>query len=283
MAVDRYALTDTEVADIQETQAPGQATDGAGLNGYSYSLANAEYEKKVTRQEFMLLAMLKTSTGLWPWKSDTGELKLVISAGEWMNGETVVEYAAAEVDLVENNGVNYVYATLAGSVIVNNTGFPALSATPHIPICTVTVAAGVYAYDDIDQTARMRAYLGAPGGAGPVVNVIEAVTAGVGAPNDLTADESGKTITNEGASELVYNTLPTAAAGLSFTFFVEDATWGMRITANTDDTIRVADKVSIDAGFIESAIRGSTLYLTCANATEWVATSVTGLWSLQTS
>ena len=99
---------------------------------------------------------------------------------------------------------------------------------------------------------------------------VEANTAGVGSPNILTAAESSKILTNEGATAENYHTLPTAAAGLQYTFFCDD-TDGIRITANTGDTIRMESAVSASAGYINSTIIGAHVTLIAINATQWLA------------
>lgn len=112
-------------------------------------------------------------------------------------------------------------------------------------------------------------------------NVI-ANTDGAGSPHILVASDSGNTYTNEGATEENYSVLPTAAAGLRFTFIVQDSD-GMRITASSGDTIRVGATVSISGGYIESLDIGSSISLIAINATEWMATAVMGTWDVETS
>lgn len=103
----------------------------------------------------------------------------------------------------------------------------------------------------------------------------EASTAGVGSPNVLTLGEVGKVVTNEGASAKAYNTLPTAVAGHRFVFVVQDAD-GLRIVANTADTVRIAAAVSSAAGYCESTTIGDAVTLIAMNDTEWMAVSVVG-------
>lgn len=107
---------------------------------------------------------------------------------------------------------------------------------------------------------------------------LEANTAGSGTPNVLEAGETMSALTNEGATAKNYHTLPSAVAGYRFTFIVQDAD-GMRIVANTDDTIRVIDKVTAAAGYIESTTIGSTVTLVSINAVEWYAVAITGVWT----
>lgn len=104
---------------------------------------------------------------------------------------------------------------------------------------------------------------------------VEANTAGSGTPNALTATESWKVLTNEGATAANYHTLPTAVAGYVFTFVVQDAD-GLRVTASTGDTIRIAATVSSSGGYCESTTIGDSITLVAINATEWVATSYVG-------
>jgi len=111
---------------------------------------------------------------------------------------------------------------------------------------------------------------------------VEKSTAGSGSPNVITTgggnSESRKVFTNEGATAANYHTLPSAAAGLFYTFVVQDSD-GIRVTANTADTIRVIDSVTATAGYIESTTIGSVVTLVAINATEWIATSIHGVWT----
>jgi len=100
-----------------------------------------------------------------------------------------------------------------------------------------------------------------------------------GAPNVLTADESGKVFSNEGSAAKNYHTLPTARAGLTFTFIVQDVD-GVRVVADSGDTIRIAASESAAAGYIECATIGNAVTLVAVNATEWIATSYVGTWTV---
>jgi hypothetical protein len=110
---------------------------------------------------------------------------------------------------------------------------------------------------------------------------IEASTAGSGAPNILAVTESRKLLTNEGAAAEAFNTLPLAAAGVGpFGFYCQN-TNGIRVTANTGDTIRIEGAVSAGAGFIRSIVVGSLIWLECVNSTEWVAScKPAGTWTI---
>ena len=137
----------------------------------------------------------------------------------------------------------------------------------------------------IGRSAPAVAQIGSSGvsasliGALKCATLVEANVAGSGAPNILTVGESRTLLTNEGTTAENYHTLPLAAAGLTFTFYVQD-TDGIRITANTADTIRVAAGVSAGAGFVRCATAGAIVRLTAINATEWVAEYQTGVWTV---
>lgn len=90
-----------------------------------------------------------------------------------------------------------------------------------------------------------------------------------------TSAESGELYTNEGDANGAIITLPTAVAGLTYTFYVQAAQI-LQIVAAAGDTIRVGTTVSAAAGNIASNTVGSAITLTAINATEWVATEAAG-------
>jgi hypothetical protein len=93
-----------------------------------------------------------------------------------------------------------------------------------------------------------------------------------------TAAASRKAFTNEGDLDGAGVTLPTAVAGLEFTFIVQTAQL-LTITAGAGDTIRLSENVTGGAGFIRSNLVGSRVTLLAINAANWVATSYSGEWT----
>lgn len=91
--------------------------------------------------------------------------------------------------------------------------------------------------------------------------------------------ERGCCFTNEGATGLVTLTLPTAVAGYEASFDVQDAD-GIKVLAASGDTIRMDGLVSAAAGFAQSTAIGSTLRIRAINATEWIAESSQGTWTV---
>lgn len=96
-------------------------------------------------------------------------------------------------------------------------------------------------------------------------------------PRTLTAADNDRVFTNEGAAATIVFNLPTAVAGLTYRFIVQDSD-GIQVTAASGDTIRVAGSVSAAAGNIAATAIGNTVYLVAINATEWVALSHEGTW-----
>lgn len=93
------------------------------------------------------------------------------------------------------------------------------------------------------------------------------------------AKDSGAFTTNEGAGSKAFYTLPAAIQGLTFSFYVQDSD-GLRITANSGDTIRIYNVVSATGGYADSTTVGSVVTLVAVNATEWVAQYALGTWDV---
>lgn len=98
-------------------------------------------------------------------------------------------------------------------------------------------------------------------------------------PYSVLATESRTAFDNTGSTGAVVFTLPTAAADLSYTFTCTD-TDGITITANTGDTIRIAGSVTATAGSIASTVIGSSVRLIAVDATQWIAVSLVGTFTI---
>jgi hypothetical protein len=96
----------------------------------------------------------------------------------------------------------------------------------------------------------------------------------------IPASSSGTTYTNTGATALVSLTLPSAVAGLTYTFIISD-TDGIRINANTGDTIRLdASIVSTSGGYVESTSLAGSVVLRAISTSQWMAVGAyQGTWS----
>lgn len=101
----------------------------------------------------------------------------------------------------------------------------------------------------------------------------------------VTALDSGTIFDNVGAAGAVTNTLPTAARGLFYEFYV-DAAQTVTIVAGASTTIRYGATVSSAAGNITSNTQGSIVRIVAISTTQWIVEflnetliSVTGPWS----
>lgn len=98
----------------------------------------------------------------------------------------------------------------------------------------------------------------------------------------LTADNTGGSFSNDGATALITFNLPNAAVDLVFTFVVND-TDGIAIDAAGTNTIRLGEVISAAGGIVSSTQIGSVLTIQGVNDTEWNATTIIGQWSVSGS
>jgi hypothetical protein len=147
------------------------------------------------------------------------------------------------------------------------------------------IGGGQYAFYPNDDNSRD---LGGPSNRWQNIYAVNGVLGGravsvktqANTPVTVSASADGnKLYTNEGTTARVDFNLPTAVAGLTFTFYCAD-TDGIRVIANTGDDIRIAGSVSATAGRIDSTVIGSCVKLTAINATNWIAEYSTGTWTV---
>lgn len=85
-------------------------------------------------------------------------------------------------------------------------------------------------------------------------------------------------ITNEGSGASSTITLSAPTAGLEITCIVQ-AAQTFEIAATAGKTIRNVSAVTSSGGSFHSAVPGSFLKLVAINTTEWMVTSIGGVWS----
>jgi hypothetical protein len=95
------------------------------------------------------------------------------------------------------------------------------------------------------------------------------------AADTLTAAESGSVHTNAGATEQIAITLPTAAAGLQFTF-VPMAAQNLVVTANTGDLLHNGGTT---AATLTANAAGEFLDVVAVDAQYWVVRGKEGTWT----
>lgn len=104
----------------------------------------------------------------------------------------------------------------------------------------------------------------------------------VGATVVLTAAQSGSVLINRSTSGSPSWTLPTAAAGLYFTFVVSNVTAGFTVTGGTIKAKTTATGTAISGTTLTNtqgtAVVGDTITLVC-DGTNWVMTSQSGIFA----
>lgn len=108
------------------------------------------------------------------------------------------------------------------------------------------------------------------------------INALVGATVVLTAADSGKVLVNRSTSGTPSWTLPTAAAGLWFTFVVASTTAGFTVTGGTIKAKTNAAGTAISGTTLTNtqgtAVVGDTITLVC-DGTNWVMVAQSGIFA----
>lgn len=108
---------------------------------------------------------------------------------------------------------------------------------------------------------------------------VDSVTNGVGDPYVIIESQSGGRFNNSGTTVKSALKLPDApTAGMHYFFDCVDSD-GLRVVANTGDTIRFCDQTSASAGYFETVRVGSSVHLVAVSSTAWVAVEgIVGTW-----
>lgn len=115
-------------------------------------------------------------------------------------------------------------------------------------------------------------------GTTPYIQGPELVTAKT-ANYTILPNDANKIFNNTGAAGAVNFTLPTAFVGTKLTFYI-DVAQSLTVTAPASTTIRIAGSVSVAAGNITANVIGNSVTLKCISATQWVAKSHEGTWTI---
>ena len=136
-------------------------------------------------------------------------------------------------------------------------------------------------------TGRLQA-LGIVSGSGAYVasgtQGVVAVTNGVGSESQLTTTQAGSLVTNTGTTVKASCKLPASpSVGMFYDFLCDDAD-GLRIVANTGQTITVgALGASASAGYVETVRQDSAMRLTYTASNVWRASQIGGTWRLDST
>lgn len=251
------------------------AADPADLLVIVDDVAGTPITKKIVLSDLLQVNTPATTTGAVGIKVATGdEYNLFLEGTGGVVIPTIGFKHSSDTNGVKITGddTGFAFANIGeGITLYMKPGYPDAYWKTHPSL------AAIFHFQSHDGSAYVDSII-ISGGGTYVRRGVEANTAGVGTPNALTIAETYKVLTNEGASAKNYHTLPSAEAGIQFTFIVQDAD-GIRVVANTGDTINLNGTVSGSAGYTESTAIGASVTLVAINATEWVATSIVGSWT----
>lgn len=128
-------------------------------------------------------------------------------------------------------------------------------------------------------------FLGREGGAwsnrsGALIESILRRTSHHTANATLTAEQSGTTFTNLGASGTITFTLPAATVGLHFPFFVR-ATQRLQVDPNGSEILESTAAVAGSAGqYIWADAIGEMIHLVCLETGKWAVLDFRGTWTV---
>ncbi len=142
-------MSETQLTDAEANALHG-TTDSETDFKY-HSPGDAGYFTEGQRQRHRVLTLVKAVANNLRVYSD-GALTFGLRAGSASDGEEAYAYAGSASNALTDDATNYIYLDLdAGDLrlVCNTTGRPDASATPHIPLATITAADGGYGFDDI--------------------------------------------------------------------------------------------------------------------------------------
>jgi hypothetical protein len=110
-------------------------------------IGQSPYHTSFYKMLYRLLDVCRRGGDLRVYKD--GDLTFGVRAGAFMNGPAPVSFAGSAGVALANNAVNWIYLTAAGALTANQTGLPDPATTPHVPLASITTAAGAYAHADV--------------------------------------------------------------------------------------------------------------------------------------
>jgi len=118
--------------------------------GVTYpAIYEAPYYTTFYKMLYRLLDVARRAGDLRVYKD--GTLTFGVKAGKFFHNDQFVEFPGATGQSLTNDAVNSIYLTAAGTLVVNVTGFPVPSVTPHIRLATINTSGGAYEHDDISD------------------------------------------------------------------------------------------------------------------------------------
>ncbi len=140
-------MTELYPTDAELTDLSGQADSEHDV--LYPAIGESPYYVSFYRMLYRLLDTARRAGDLRVFKD--GELTFGIRPGRFMDGDLPRSFAGASGVALTDNADNAVYLTADGTVTVSTAGLPDPSATPHLPLATITTAGGAYDFSDIED------------------------------------------------------------------------------------------------------------------------------------
>jgi hypothetical protein len=289
----------------QGTGVPNANDDSAGTAGNGEFNVWSKWHRTTTGDIYFCVDATPTSAEWIRITSDAAGLGSIDGVSNPGGNVDLVE--GTNIDIIPNNPMNRIIFNLDTSTDINfdsdNIGTTygvdddakiSWNGTDLIILTDTVTAGGVISVlgttdyetnithdDDIPNKKyvddAIAAAVGAAVGAAPTIVQVTSD------PYIVQVAQSGYFFTNEGTAILANCRLPAGStASLQYRFIVQNSN-GFRITSQVGDSIRLGDTVTVDAGYIESTAVGSVVDLIAINNSEWMALSVVGPWTVETS
>jgi hypothetical protein len=189
---------------------------------------------------------------------------MAITGGQFI--VTSNEDVASAINLVTNTGSSE-------TIVVTNTQGTAAGA-----IALTATAGGITLTAGADDAITLNSGTGDIVFSGDIIkNFIYEITADTDGEN-VSAAASGTVFTNAAAGGAQTFTLPTAAAGLTYTFIVM-AEQELRIDPGADDVININGTAASAAEYWTANAIGESITLVAVDSVNWIATAYTGTWT----
>jgi len=147
--------------DLTATEANALHGTTDGDTGFTYhSPGDAEYFTEGQRQRQRLLTLAKALGNKFRVYKD-GTNTYGVRPGKVENGDSTLSYAGSTGNALTDNQTNYIWLYIESGALTLDTstsGFPDPSDTPHIPLATIAVASGSYAYTDIIDCRQLACF-----------------------------------------------------------------------------------------------------------------------------
>ncbi|MEA1950588.1 MAG: hypothetical protein U9N87_04345 [Planctomycetota bacterium] len=252
-----------EDLDITSSNASINLTAGEDAAGAINVLTNTG-----TSETMVFTNTQGTGAGAIDWVATAGGITLTTAAGKTVTVEGSITLENGQIiEGVNNNRIEFTENSETLGLIFD---------TDKIELAAGGTGVATIDFNDVDALEDIESITG--DGTGALGGFLKTVTVDID-DRVLTTAESGHVLTNGADADTSVFTLPTAAAGLVYTFVDVEAAAGadLCILANTDDKIQNGTAAQYYNCYDDTY--GSTVTLVAVDATEWVVIATNGTWT----